>query len=435
MSVCAHALVNARLICNFCKKQEALQLELNRSRYIFLIFILGCLTALGPFSIDMYLPGFPAIAKDLGVDVTRVGLSLSSYFIGISAGQLLYGPLLDRFGRKKPLYIGLVLYIIASAGCLMAHTLNSLIILRFIQAIGSCAATVAAVAMVRDLFPVKDNAKVFALLMLVVGASPMIAPTVGGYVTSTIGWNYVFVILGLLGVLTLLASIFALPESYVPDRTMSLKPKPILLNFWAVLKEPQFYTYAFTGAVAFAGLFVYVSGSPHIFMDIYHLTDKQYGWIFAGLSIGFIGSSQVNSILLKRFDSQQVVPVALGFQSLTGILMLLFAMNGWLSLPVLITLLFMYLSSIGFTNPNTAALCLAPFEKNAGSASALMGALQMGIGALASVVVSLFNTGTAVPMTMVMSVTAVLALGILLVGRRQIGQPVLAAKGGAAVLH
>ena len=162
---------------------------MSKKTYFFLILILGSLTALGPFSIDMYLPGFPAIAKDLNTTAAKVSLSLSGFFIGISFGQLLYGPLLDKFGRKKPLFIGLIVYIIASAGCALATSINALILLRVIQAIGSCAAAVASVAMVRDLFPVKDNAKVFSLLLLVVGVSPMIAPTVGGYVTAAFGWG------------------------------------------------------------------------------------------------------------------------------------------------------------------------------------------------------------------------------------------------------
>ncbi|SMD00591.1 Bcr/CflA family efflux MFS transporter [Pedobacter nyackensis] len=179
---------------------------MTQKKYYSLILILGSLTALGPFSIDMYLPGFPAIAADLRTNTSMVALSLSSFFIGISAGQLLYGPLLDRFGRKKPLYIGLLVYILASAGCAFATSIDALIILRFIQALGSCAATVAAVAMVRDLFPVKENAKVFALLMLVLGVSPMIAPTLGGYVTVALGWHSIFLILLGLGAFNLIAS-------------------------------------------------------------------------------------------------------------------------------------------------------------------------------------------------------------------------------------
>lgn len=396
---------------------------MTKKRYFFLILILGTLTALGPFSIDMYLPSFPAIAKDLQTTVARVSLSLSSFFVGISAGQLLYGPLLDRFGRKKPLYIGLVIYILASFGCMSAQSIETLIALRFVQAIGSCAAGVASVAMVRDLFPVKDSAKVFSLLMLVVGASPMIAPTVGGYVTAAFGWQSVFLILAVMGILILLASVFFLPESYQPDTSLSLKPKPILLGFWSVLREPQFYTYALTGAMAFAGLFAYISGSPLVFMDIFHVNGKVYGWIFAFLSIGFIGSSQFNSLLLKKYRSGQIVFSALVGQSLIGLIFLFGTWNGWFGLYGTIAMLFLFLCCLGIANPNASALSLAPFSKNAGSASALLGALQLGLGALASVGVSLFNTRSALPMVAIIAGTSLIALLILITGSKNIGKP------------
>lgn len=408
---------------------------MTNKRYFYLILILGTLTALGPFSIDMYLPGFPAIAKDLKTTVAGVGLSLSSFFIGISAGQLLYGPLLDRFGRKKPLYIGLTLYILASLGCMTVYTLDSLVALRFVQAIGSCAAAVASIAMVRDLFPVQDNAKVFSLLMLVVGVSPMIAPTVGGYVTAALGWHAIFLILAIMGALILSAVIFWLPESYQPDPTFSLKPKPIINNFLSVIREPQFYTYVFTGAIAFSGLFAYVSGSPLVFMDIFQVSEKTYGWIFAFLSVGFIGSSQVNSLLLRKYKSEQIVLVALICQAITGIVFLLGAMNGLLGLGGTIALLFVFLCCLGFANPNAAALSLAPFSKQAGSASSLMGALQMGLGALASVGVSLFNAKSAVPMVAIMAGSATVALLVLIIGRRTITAPVIASEKTAGVIH
>lgn len=393
---------------------------MTKKKYIYLILILGSLTALGPFSIDMYLPGFIAIAKDLNTTVAEVSLSLSSFFIGISAGQLLYGPLLDRFGRKKPLYIGLALYILASFGCLAVNTIEGLIALRFVQAIGSCAAAVASVAMVRDLFPLKDSAKVFALLMLVLGVSPMLAPTAGGYLTAAFGWHSIFIALTIMGILVLLASIFWLPESYKPDTTLSLKPKPIILNFLSVIKEPQFHTYAFTGAAAIAGLFAYVAGSPLVFMDVYKVSDKMYGGIFALLSIGFIGSSNINSLLLRKYRSEQIVPTALLCQAIIGLLFLVGSMNDWLGLSGTIIMLFLFLSCLGFANPNASALSLAPFSKNAGSASALMGAITMGFGAIASLGVSFFNVRSAVPMVAIMAGTALLALCILLIGRKNI---------------
>src|SRR5882672_732515 len=264
-------------------------MSLQAKDNVFLIVILGLLSAMGPFSIDMYLPGFPAIAEHLHTSVAHVSLSLSSFFIGISAGQFLYGPLLDRYGRKKPLYFGISLYLIASIGCAFAITANDLIILRFLQAIGSCSGMVAARAMVRDLFAVQDNAKIFSLLMLVVGVSPIIAPTLGGYITATIGWRYIFVVLAFMSVLILVAVHFALPESRQPNPDHSLKPKPIIISFISILKEPQFYTYAFTGSIASAGLYAYIAGSPYVFMELFKVTDKQYGWIFALIALGLIG--------------------------------------------------------------------------------------------------------------------------------------------------
>src|SRR6218665_26215 len=393
---------------------------MTRQKYISLILILGSLTALGPFSIDMYLPGFTAIAEDLNTTANKVSLSLSSYFIGISAGQLLYGPLLDRFGRKKPLYFGLLVYIFASLGCSLTTDIDWFIFLRLIQAVGSCAASVAAMTMVRDLFPVNDSPKVFSLLMLVVGLSPMLAPTIGGYVIAGFGWHTVFMILMLMGTGILFAARFGLPVTQAPDLSVSLKPKPILHNFAKVLKEPQFAAYAFSGAAAFSGLFAYVAGSPILFMDIFKVNEKTYGWIFAFMSLSFIGSSQLNSILLRKFKSEQLVFAALILQCFTAGLFLLAAYQNWLGLYETIAMLFVYLACLGLSNPNTAGLSLAPFSKNAGSASALLGALQLGMGSLSSIAIGIFVKNSMVPMVAIMASGSVLALLILLIGRRKI---------------
>lgn len=409
---------------------------MSKKTYFFLILILGSLTALGPFSIDMYLPGFPAIARDLNTTAAKVSQTLSGYFVGISLGQLLYGPLLDRFGRKKPLFIGLAVYILASAGCAVATSVEQLIVLRIIQAVGSCAATVASVAMVRDLFPVSENAKVFSLLLLVVGFSPMIAPTVGGYVTDAFGWHAVFMILTVMGVAIFAATALWLPDSYKPDKTLSLKPKPIIMNFLEVLREPQFYTYSITGAVAFAGLFAYVSGSPIVFMEVFHVDGKVYGWIFAFLSVGFIGSGQVNTLMLRRFSSEQIVNVALICQAVIGLAFLAAALNGALTLTSTLVFLFLFLCCVGYTYPNAAALSLAPFTRNAGIASALMGAFQMGAGTLISIAISLFEEPSIIPMVGAMAGSASLALIMLVVGRRFITNKVEVQQGAdAGVMH
>ena len=391
-----------------------------QKKYISLVLVLGSMIALGPFSIDMYLPGFSGIASDLNTSVTNVSLTLSSYFIGISAGQLLYGPLLDRFGRKKPLYIGLIIYIAASLCCYFVTSIDYFIGLRFIQAVGSCAASVAAITLVRDLFPVAEIPTVFAKLMLVLGLSPMLAPTLGGYITADFGWHMVFLVLTFMGIAVLLASKFFLPSNYQPDTSISLKPKPIVKNYLLVLREPQFYTYAFTGAVAFSGLFTYVASSPVIFMDIFEVDEKTYGWIFAFLSVSFIGTSQLNSYLLKTYTSEQLIQYGLKLQFLISLIFAIGIYFELLNLYGVIAMLFLFLGCLGLCNPNTTALSLAPFEKNAGSASALMGAVQMGLGALASVAVGVFVSDSLLPVALIFIGSSFLALLILFFGKQTI---------------
>jgi DHA1 family bicyclomycin/chloramphenicol resistance-like MFS transporter len=388
-------------------------------RYFLLILILGTLSAIGPFSIDMYLPGFPAIAKDLDTTVAHIALSLSSFFIGISTGQLFYGPLLDRFGRKKPLYFGLSLYVLASIGCAMATTADALIALRFFQALGGCVGMVASRAMVRDIFPVNENARVFSTLMLVIGVSPLIAPTLGGYVSTVFGWHYVFAILTVMGLLILLGVHFILPESRKGDAGFSLRPRSILNNYYSVLIHPQFYTYTFSGAIAGAGLYAYIAGSPFVFMEMFRVSGQHYGWIFAFIAMGLVGSSQMNSLLLKKgFKSERIIIWALLCQSFTGILLFISAINHWLSPYNAVGMICIFLCCQGFIFPNASALALAPFSKNAGSASALMGGFQMGLGALASAMVSMLSNNTALPMTGIMATCATASFCILMVGNQ-----------------
>jgi DHA1 family bicyclomycin/chloramphenicol resistance-like MFS transporter len=408
---------------------------MTKQRYFFLVLILGTLTALGPFSIDMYLPAFQDIAKALNTTTSTVDLSLSSYFIGLAVGQMIYGPLMDRFGRKRPLYVGLSLYIIASIGCFLSASVQMLIVMRLFQAIGSCAASVAAVAMVRDLFPVEDNAKVFALLFLVLGASPLLAPTAGSYLADSLGWQSVFIVLLSIAVLILVAVIFTLPESYKPDPSYSLKPGPIVSSFLFVIRNPQFYTYAIAGSIGFSGLFAYVAGSPLVFMDVFDLSKKEYGWVFAGISVGFIGSNQLNTLLIKRFKSEQVINAALIVQVVMSAVFVIGASNGWFNLAGTITMIFLILSCVGLTNPNTAALSMAPFPKNAGVASALLGTMQLGLGAAASACVGFFSSRSATPLAAIMAGSSVIALMILLIGRRNIKEAVHADPSAAVSTH
>jgi DHA1 family bicyclomycin/chloramphenicol resistance-like MFS transporter len=408
---------------------------MTKQKYFFLILILGSLIALSPFSIDMYLPAFPVIATDLHTTVEQVTLSLSSYFIGLSFGQLIYGPLLDKFGRKKPLYVGLCIYLAASVGCMMAGSINMLIGLRFIQAIGGCAAGVASIALVRDLFPINESAKVFALLMLVLGASPMIAPTVGSYVTTHLGWHYVFVILSGIAVVVFLAVALFLPNKHVPDHELSLKPVAIIKGFWAVFTVPQFYIYTLAGSISFAGLFTYVAGSPVVFMQIYHVGTTAYGWIFAGLSVGFIGSGQINNLLIKKYKSEQIIPVVFVCQLIFGAAYLLASVCHWLNLPGTLVMIFLTLCCAGLSSPNTSALSIAPFEKNAGTASSLMGALQLGIGSIATMGVGAFHSVSTIPLAAIMTGCGLGACLIYFIGMATLKTPIKSAGDGVVVGH
>lgn len=391
----------------------------TRNRYL-IIIILGALSTISPFAIDMYLPAFPEIATALHTSTARISLSLSSYFAGLAIGQLFYGPLLDRFGRKLPLYAGLVLFIAASMLCLGSRTVEWLIAMRVVQALGGCAAQVAAMAMVRDFFHVDETAKIISLLVLVLSASPLLAPSVGVYVAIHLGWQWVFIVLASFVLLMLGVTAWLLPEGHQADRNISLRPGPIFRNYAEVLKEPQFVTYTLSGAFAFAGLLVYVSSSPIIFMEIFHVTTRQFGFIFAGLAVGFIGSNQINVLLLRKFTSQQIFRATLLVECPVSLVLVAGTYFGWFGLPATLVCLFISLSSLGLACPNAAALSLVPFDRNIGSASAMMGFLQIGVSVLASAVIGIFNSHTMLPVVIIIAATSWVGLGILLVGKRRI---------------
>lgn len=393
---------------------------MDKKKRILIILILGLLSALGPFSIDLYLPGFPEIARDLNTTTSRVALSLSSYFVGVSIGQLIYGPLLDRFGRRIPLLVGLFTYLFASIYIVYVVSIDSLIIARFVQAIGGCAGMVAARALVRDLFPVSEIAKIFSLLMLVIAVSPILAPTIGGFATAHWGWHSIFIILSVLVLINILLVYFWLPTGAAPDKTLSLKPRPIINNFWQVFKNPQFLTYTLTGSFAASGLYAYIAGSPHVFMELYGVTEKQYGWIFAIIALGLVTASQFNTLLLRKYTSEYIVKITLICQVFFGTALLLGALFNIIEMYSMIVLVFLFLSTQGFAFPNTSALSLAPFERSAGTASALMGALQLGIGALITGLVSLLSNETPIPMIAIMFMCATVSLALLYLGSRKI---------------
>jgi DHA1 family bicyclomycin/chloramphenicol resistance-like MFS transporter len=390
----------------------------TRQQSVILILSLGVLNALTPFTIDLYLPAFSAIARDLNSTVARVSLSVSIYFIGFAFGQIFYGPLLDRFGRKPPIYIGLLIYLAASIGCMTSRSIEMLLLFRFISALGGSAASVGSTTMVRDYFPPEDGAKIFSMLMLVLSVSPLLAPSVGSLITAVWSWRLIFGILSALAILNLLLVVFILPVAYSPDRSVILKLKPILKNFRAIFGNKRFHTYTLAGSFSFAGLFVYVAGSPAIFMDEYHVTPKIYGAIFAICAGGMIGGGQLNHLLVGRFGSQRVFRGALTLQVLLGLIFLLALLIAHPGVVGTTSFLFFLLICAGITYPNAAALALEPFSTNVGSASSLLGFLQLGTGAVVAALVGLFSFNATLSTAAVMWLSSSVGLWILLLNQR-----------------
>ncbi|MAN28841.1 MULTISPECIES: multidrug effflux MFS transporter [Mesonia] len=385
----------------------------NKKREKIILLVLGTLIALGPFSIDMYLPSFDSIAKEFTTTKAQVGFSLTSYFIGISFGQLAYGPIMDKFGRKKPLLIGLVVYIVSAISCFYSPNLYWLIISRFFLAIGSSAGMVASKAVVRDIFPPQEVARAISFLMLIMGGAPIIAPTIGGIVITHFSWHIIFLILAVFAVLMFISVTKFLPESIEPDKTVDLKIGQVINKYKGILEDKIFLTFSFAGSLTIGAMFAYISNAPSLFMDKFHLTESQFGWLFGMNAAGLIIGSQLNRLVLKRATTFAVTLI-IGF--ILVALGVLFLINGYLigNFYTTVILLFFILFLLGFQNPNTTALSLFPFTKRAGRASALVGSLKMIFGAIASFIISKFTGPSLIPLATIILVSLTLSLLLLI---------------------
>jgi DHA1 family bicyclomycin/chloramphenicol resistance-like MFS transporter len=385
-----------------------------------IILLLGALTAIGPLTTDTYLPAFTAIAADLHTDVAMVGWSMSSYFIGIAFGQLIYGPVLDVFGRKGPLVFGLLLYGVASLGCAAGWNVPWLVGLRLVQALGGCVGMVAARAIVRDLFPFNETARVFSLLMLVMGLAPILAPTLGGMIVASLGWRYIFILLVGMDVLLLAGVWRFLPASAGHGRREALRPRRALRDYGAVLATPRYALRMLTSSFHIAGLFAYLTASPLVFMDMFGMSGPRYGWTMGGNALALIVGSQVNGQLLKRFPLRGVLWTGnLLLLTISGLFVLGLALVP-VSLWMVLAFAAAYLFCLGFLLPDVTALIMAPFgREQAGSASALLGAVQMLAGALAAALVSWRYDGTVAVMATGMPLCALASALLLWRERRQ----------------
>lgn len=383
--------------------------------------LLGALSVITPLSIDLYLPAFLEMAREFHTDSATISLSVSTYFLGLAIGQVFYGPILDRFGRKLPLCIGLGAFILTSIACAFATSVPALLVLRFCQGFGGCAASVGCVTMVRDFYPARESARVFSLLFLFIGVSPLLAPSLGGLLLYFVSWKAIFLVLaGIALAIVILVSTF-LPEGHPADPSISLRPGPVLAEFLIILRHPQFLTYTLAGTFSFAGLFAFVAGSPVVFMEGYHLSPQAYSGVFALLTASFIGSSQVNILLLKRFTSETIFARAITVQAATALLFILGACLHWYNFAATLAFFFVILGCAGLTNPNGCSLALMPFHKNTGSAAALMGFLQLTIGALISTGVS-WATKSSLPVIAILAASSTIGVVLLFFGRQWINR-------------
>lgn len=361
-----------------------------------LVPILASLTAFAPLSIDMYLPSFPKIAEEFIIPDATVELSLASFFVGLAIGQLFYGTATDRFGRKQPLYIGLTIYFIASIICALSRNIEILIAARFFQALGACGGIVIARAMVRDLFDHQESARVFSLLMLVMGVAPILAPLIGGYVALFFGWRAIFFVVAAISLVVLAAVIFVLPETKAPNREVTIGNT--FQNYWRILKDREFLGFTLTGGFAQAGLFAYITGSPFIFINIFGVPSEQFGWVFGANAVGLIGFSQLNGRLLRTRNPDDILRKCLIFTAVFCLLLIaagVFNLGFWgVAIP-----LFMFVASLGMVFPNSTAGALSKQGAMAGTASALLGSLQYALAAVSSTLVSSLNNGTTLPTT------------------------------------
>jgi DHA1 family bicyclomycin/chloramphenicol resistance-like MFS transporter len=374
------------------------------------IIILGALTAFGPLAIDMYLPAFPTLAKAFATDIGHVQTTLAAFFLAFALGQAFWGPLADSYGRRRPLMIGLVLFIAASIACTMAPSIGALAVLRFIQGLAACASVVIGRAVVRDLFPASQAISVFAALMLVVGLAPILAPLVGGQLLVSVGWKSIFWFLALFAGGCLLATIIRLPESLAHGMRRSIAPGAVLATYAGLLAYRRFLMPALAGSCAIAGMFAYIAGAPFVLIELYGIPERSFGWVFGTNAMGFVIVSQINARIARKVDPSRMIRAAGIVQVVACLVLLVVAWSGIHSLILTLVPLFLVIASLGLLMPNTTAIAMASFPDRAGAASALLGTVQFSLAAAASSLVGFLHDGSARPMATAITIGAVIGM-------------------------
>ncbi|SFI66195.1 Bcr/CflA family multidrug efflux MFS transporter [Planctomicrobium piriforme] len=388
--------------------------SLTRSGSFRFILLLGLLDAFGPLGIDMYLPAFPQIEQDLQAHGGAMQLTLSLFLAGLAIGQLICGPISDRVGRRGPLLYGSVAFAAASLLCAFSTSIEALIAARFLMGLAGSTGMVVARAVVRDSFEEAESARVYSLLMLVIGIAPIISPTFGNWLMQFGSWPVIFWALAAFGCVCGIAVALDLPETLPVERRSQTSLLTIGRHYVEMLVDFRFMGYALPVSFALGQIFAYVASAPSLFMEIYGLSPNAFTLTFASNAIGLIGAAQVNRWLTRQLDTHVILRGALLVNVASSLLLPFLASTGLGGFPVFLGTLFVCLTSLGFIFPNATAAVMAPFPNQAGAASALLGMLQFAVGAGTGAVVGIFADGTPLPMAWTMAACATLSLLVAL---------------------
>jgi DHA1 family bicyclomycin/chloramphenicol resistance-like MFS transporter len=371
-----------------------------------LIVLLAALVAFGPLSIDMYLPSLPNIGRDLAATESQVQMTIGIFLGGLFFGMLFYGPLSDHFGRRRLLIGGIILYLIASLGCALSPDIIQLQFWRLLQALGGASASVLGRAIVRDIFPLRDAAKVLSLMHLVTMLATLVAPLMGGYLMLLAGWRSLFLLLMAFAAICLLAVIWKIPETH-PDATQENTLSMVLRSYLSMFTQPLAIGYVLCTGLCFGGMFAFISASPFVYIQYFGISEQHYAWLFSLNISGIILLTLFNSKLVTRLRPQRMLVGATLICALAGSLLGLAALFSLASLPLMVVAVVCYISTTGMIGANCLACLLAAYPQQAGSAAGLAGAMQFGAGCLCSALVSALHDGSPLPMCLTMLVAGI----------------------------
>ena len=386
------------------------------NRHVLMMIVLGTLMMFGPISIDMYLPSMPTIAREFAVSEGSVQLTLSALVFGLAAGQLVYGPLSDRFGRRAPLVFGVLLYGVASLGCAIAANVEAMVVLRLLQGIGGAAGGVLARAIVRDLYDRDQGARILSILYMVMAAAPMIAPHIGSQIMRLFEWRMIFWALAAFAVLAFALSYFGLRETHPPEKRVKHSPIDILISYGGLIRDTRFLGYAIVGGFTFAGMFTFFSAGPFVFEQVYGITPQGFAGLFSINVGGVIAGSFVNSRLIQRLGVDRMLLLSTIWTTLMGAVMAAIALAQFV--PIFVPLV-LFTATVAMTIANTNAGAMEDYPHLAGTAAALLGTMMYAIGAGVGVIVGQLYDGTPLPMAGFVLLSGVIALlsRLFLIGR------------------